>query len=374
MDAPDPTLVAKWLRRAADPDRPNCPKLFAEYITRDGDEKQWAQFAWRLFKETRQVPTRRAVELYIRKRKGQSNDVQEVDESRVAAVESHFLDSGSFTLWTRAKEWAKKEGKREQDFYDTSEHWEYLDGYATFVKAYPEGIDLYANVDAIGYPDITRRNQLYLESEHGLTPVPVVHYRSDLSYLRYYVERGDPVVALGGLVGSTDQDHCRAWIDRCFDYVCNTPNRLPRTKVHGFGVTTHSLLWRFPWYSVDSTAWTKVGAFGGILVPHKRKGAWDFREEPYVMKVSDDTPDKRKAGRHFYTLRQAEQTIIREWLSHINVPLGRVAKDGTVEEDGVVSHHSFRKVANLYFFEGLRAALPAYPWPFRSTRRRGFFS
>lgn len=244
------------------------------------------------------------------------------------------------------------------------------DSYAEFVKKYAVAIDYYANVDVIPNPELTWRNQQHLESK-GLTPVPVVHYTTDLKWLAHYIDLGYPIVALGGLVGSTSQDECRAWIDRAFDMVCDAPDRLPKVCIHGFGVTSYDLLLRYPWWSVDSTSWTKVGAFGGILVPHKRGGKFIFTEQPYMIPISKDSPATKIRGRHFSTLSRAEKQVIQEWLDLIGVKLGKMEGE-EITEFGVMTRHTERRVANLYFFELMRKSLPQYPWPFNSVRRKGF--
>jgi len=287
-----------------------------------------------------------------------------------------FLDSGSFSLWTAATKYGKKHGKSPWSYYDTKEFWRYMDEYAAFVKKYRKYIDYYANVDAIPEPELTWRNQQYLEKEHGLAPVPVVHFRTDLKWLRRYVRRGYEFIAIGGLVGSFGSPACRTWLDRVFDFVCDTPKRLPKVKLHGFAVTGYECLLRYPWWSVDSATWTKVGAFGGILLPHKRGGRFTYETEPYQITMSQDAPTRAK-GKHYSTLSPGEQRIVREWLKQIGVPLGKNDKDGNVIEHGVINRHSERKIANLLFFEGLRKWLSEYPWPFKPANRRpavGFFS
>jgi hypothetical protein len=299
------------------------------------------------------------------------------DDLEVGCVKAHFLDSGAFTLWSRADEFAKKEKRSKWDFYDTDEFWEYVDEYAAFIKKYSYGIDYYANVDAIPDPDITWRNQKYLEGAHGLNPIPVVHYKTDLSWLKKYIDHGYEYIALGGLVGSADQDLCKRWLDRAFNIICNTKDRLPRVKTHGFGVTTYSLLLRYPWYSVDSTTWTKAGGFGTIWVPHRRRGKFVFGigrvfQHPYIINVSMDSP-AMKDRKHLLRWSLYVQGVVRDWLDHCGIPLGKVAKDGTVLEEGVLTHHTFRRAANLHFFEALCNSLPKYPWPYYSDRkRRGF--
>lgn len=305
--------------------------------------------------------------------------VPEIAETEPGCVESHFLDSGSFSLWSKAAKYKEANPTAgEWDYYDTEDFWQYVDDYAAFVKKNSAAIDLYANVDVIPNPKLTWRDQKYLEREHELRPVPVVHYRtnvldgqSERNWLQHYIDQGHEIIALGGLVGSTAQDECHKWLDQCFNHVCNNPKRLPCVKLHGFGVTSYSLMLRYPWWSVDSASWTKVGAFGGLLVPKRRGGKYVYNVEPYIMKVSPESPQAAKKGQHFETLTPAEQTEVRDWLVEINVPLGKKVGDEIVEE-GVVTHHSYRKAANLYFFERMRLSIPEWPWAFRTTRSKGF--
>jgi hypothetical protein len=295
-------------------------------------------------------------------------------EPAVGYVESHFLDSGAFTLKTAAKKYAREHNRGPWDYYDTDEFWAFVDGYAAFVRKYRIAIDLYANVDAIPNPELTYRNQKYLENKHGLRPVPVVHYKTDMKWLRRYMDEGYELVGLGGLVGNTRE--AAAWLDRAFGVVCDAPDRLPKIKVHGFGVTNYDLMIRYPWWSVDSTSWTRVGAFGGILVPPKRGGKFVFDRPPMVVKMSSDSPAGKEAGRHYLTYTKGEQQVIRDWLAEIGVPVGRLGPKGEKLEKGVVTNHSERRAACLLFFERMREWLDGngykYPWPFRKVQEGAF--
>jgi len=287
-------------------------------------------------------------------------------------VSSHFLDSGAFSMITKAIQYAAEHGCSKWKFYETPEFFEYLDAYAAFVKKYSRAIDLYANVDAIGHADLTYRNQKYLEKEHGLTPVPVVHFPSDLKYLQRYIEDGYEVIGLGGLVGNAGSYSARCWMDRCFDMVCDNPERLPTTKLHGFGVTSYRLLVRYPWWSVDSVSWAKVGGYGRILVPHKRGGEFVFDRAPHMVNMSVISKKDRDADSHFHSMAEEEQAIVREWLDIAGVPLGKVEGDEVIEE-GVITRHTERRLANIMFYEHLSQHLPEWPWPFvMKEQRRGF--
>jgi hypothetical protein len=285
----------------------------------------------------------------------------------------HFLDSGMFTLWRMSKEWAKRTGRSEWDYYDTCAFFDYMDDYAHFVKTYRVAIDYYSNCDVIPNPDLSWRNQQYLEECHKLSPVPVIHYTTPVSWIEFYIDRGYPYIALGGLVGSTKHRGSHDWLHRAFEIICDTPDRKPRVRTHGFGVTSYDLLLKFPWYSVDSSTWTKLGAYGAILVPHRRGGKFIFTEKPYKVEVSEDSPERKELGKHFMTYSKLEQRVILDWLDHIGIPMGHVNADGECTEVGVRTNHSCRKAANIFFYEEMRKALPDYPWPYRpKNRRRGF--
>lgn len=138
--------------------------------------------------------------------------------------------------------------------------------------------------------------------------------------------------------------------------------------------------------SVDSTAWTKKGAYGYIMVPHKRAGKFTFDEQPYTITISELPKEdllggglgvalmgRENAPLPYKSLKRAERLIVLEWLDFIAIPMGKNAPDGTIEEYGVINRHSERKAANLLFFEAMRNSLPDWPWPFtKNTGRRGF--
>ncbi len=361
----------KRLKRLADMKeyRRQPPTLFLKEMGIEERSKKIRVEAWNLFRRRRCEITIEDVEAHLHARR--QNADQSDQSYEIGEVASHFLDSGSFTLWTESEKYGRANGCSKWDYYDTPEFWEYIDAYAVFVQKHKIGIDYYANVDAIPNPELTYRNQKYLEEAFDLNPVPVVHYRTDMSWLRRYIEEGYDFVALGGLVGSMTKDGCRGWIDRCFDVICDTPNRMPAIKVHGFGVTNYSMMWRYPWFSVDSTVWTKLGAYGDILVPHMRGGKFVFNERPYKISVSMDSPSASIPGNHYLTSSPTEQRLIRTWLESIGLKIGKVAPDGTILEYGVMTRHTERRAANLHFFEHMRAAMPEWPWAWRSKRRKG---
>jgi len=247
-----------------------------------------------------------------------------------------------------------------------------MDDYAAFVKKYQVAIDLYANVDAIPNGELTYRNQKYLEEKHGLSPVPVVHLASgSLKWLKRYIKEGYRFIGLGGLAGKASRDERRKWLDNCFEIVCDTPDRMPKVKIHGFGITAHPLLLRYPWWSVDSVTWAKVGGFGNILMPRMRGGKFVFNEAPYLVSMSLESSKVKEADKHYLTMKPAERAVVEKWLEEIGIPLGKMEGEEVVDF-GVLTRHTERRAANLLYFEKLRAWLPEWPWPYQVTKRTGF--
>lgn len=222
---------------------------------------------------------------------------------KVGCVKSHFFDSGSYSLKTAAKEWATKTGKSRWDYYETDEFWKYIDAYANFVKKYAAAIDYYANVDVIYNPELTYRNQKYLETEHNLTPIPVVHYENasvqpQYTWLKKYMDEEYDFIGVGGLAEEDSQEASMSWIDGVFDIVCDTPNRLPKVRIHLFGITTHKLLWRWPAWCMtpEHTILTKDGwkgkdeiSVGDMVLGFKDgKSQWEQVLDVYKYSVEDE--------------------------------------------------------------------------------------
>lgn len=267
-------------------------------------------------------------------------------------INEHFLDSGSFTLWTKSKEVS--------DYWNSDEFWQYMRDYVAFVRKYKAGIDVYANVDVIPDPVLSWRNLKWLEKE-GLRPLPVIHYKTDVSWIEEHIKSGYEYIGFGGLVGSLigKGGNPRPWLDRAFTVICDQPSRLPRIKVHGFGLTNYELLSRYPWYSTDSTAWKKRGGYGIIIVPQHRRGKFVFDLPSYDMFMSADSPYESRAKRHYNNLSTKEQGIVLLWLKEIDMTLEQVR-----------DNYWCRDYANLCYFRRVIDSLPEWPWAYEASQRK----
>lgn len=249
-----------------------------------------------------------------------------------------FLDSGAFSAWSRGT------------FID-------LDEYIAFIKANIDHIEAYANLDVI--PGEPGRNasaaereaaaaQSWTNFEHmrseGLNPVPIFHVGEKWSWLERMCAACD-YIGFGGMVGShLTPDLRRTWLDDAFSRICDADGK-PKVRVHGFGMTAIPLVFRYPWYSVDSTTWIKVAANGGVYLPAITDGAFAFDRIPEVVQVSELNPRQLKQGKGGNTLSPSMRAILDRWL----------AECGKSYEE-VASHYYHRAVVNVCFFKRVSEA------------------
>lgn len=169
-----------------------------------------------------------------------------------------------------------------------------IGAYAEWVKHHASIANVYANLDVIGDPAGTERNQRELE-RRGLSPLPVFHTGEPWSVLENLCNRY-AYVALGGMVGKAKQRaQLQAWIAKAFSIAGE------RAVFHGFGMTYWGLMCAFPWYSVDSSSWGSGFRFGTVSLfddnagkfvkvdLRDKQGAWQHRKliESYGFGPSD---------------------------------------------------------------------------------------
>jgi hypothetical protein len=268
--------------------------------------------------------------------------------------------------------------------------------YINFIERHKDSLTCYANLDVIGDPtkgidgaEETLKNQQAMEAA-GLTPMPVFHVGEDESYLRYYVENYE-YVGLGGMVPFSTQV-LRTWLDRVFrELVCDAKG-WPQVKIHGFGMTSLSLMLRYPWYSVDSTSWIMASRNGTIYVPRYRAGQWIYDENSWKVAVSAKSASKAEAGKHYDTMSPTRRALIRDYVESKGYAMGESRWDKWVPQDyqlaenerwaskkpsdpnekrqvevvleyGVRNDYSMRDELNVEYFIDLEEHFPHWPWP-----------
>jgi hypothetical protein len=176
-----------------------------------------------------------------------------------------------------------------------------IDDYIQYCKVNADIIDHCSVLDGIGDPELTYKNQTHMEC-NGVRPIPCFHYGEDEEYLKYYIDRYE-YISLGGMVPiSTPQ--LTLWLDRIWRTYLTDASGRAKVKVHGFGLTRLSFLWKYPWYSVDSTSWQQAGSAGRLIMPPNCK----------TVAISNQSPSRRQAGQHVDNISPMEQEVIRQEL------------------------------------------------------------
>ena len=291
-----------------------------------------------------------------------------------------FLDSGAFSAKTQGIEINLKD-------------------YIQFLKENESVIDIYANLDVIGDPEATWKNQQKMERV-GLHPMPCYHYGEDIKWLKLYLEKYD-YIALGGMV-KVGTAQLIQWLDLLFtNHICDKDG-IPKVKIHGFGLTSLPLMLRYPWYSVDSTSWVVTGRMGSIYIPRYRAGEWLYDEQSWKIAVSNRSPSQKEAGRHISTLTPKQREILLNYIHIKGYVLGlstfhkvnqshelaenerwaeKKPADKTalrelemIVEPGICNKYQLRDEMNIIYFLDLEKSMPAWPWAFqRKETQNGFF-
>jgi hypothetical protein len=311
---------------------------------------------------------------------------EELVTADIIYTQDIFMDSGAFSIFAKH---VLKQGKAEErmgkhgrlldepkvvglrgdySYYSLkkgSPFRKYCDSYASFVKKFQDRLELFANVDAIRNPEQTWENQLFFEKEHGLRLVPVIHHGEDFRWVDKYLDAGYDILGIGGFTKKAGFFEMIRWTDKVFLRLCPESNNFkPIIRVHGFAASAWKYITRYPWWSVDSTSWIKYTAYGWIVVPrwNKEKG-FRYDVPPIIVNMSWRSPFKAKRHKHFNNVTSSVKETIERWLSHLNIPIGEVDKEGNEIKHGVVSYFSLRSTVNLHYYLNLQESLPDWPWP-----------
>lgn len=265
---------------------------------------------------------------------------------------SFFLDSGAYSAWSRGTE------------ID-------LDEYVAFIKANIENIEVYASLDVIpGKPgsaattkqrddaaEQSWKNYLYMVRE-GLDPLPVYHYGENLTFLERMLDHGCQYIGIGGLV-SVPSLMRRHWLDKVFARLTGSDGK-PIVKTHGFGMTAIPLIFRYPWYSIDSTTWIKITSTGSVYLPQLVDGEFVFDQVPRVVSVSSVSPRAVVGGKHANTMSTGMKEVLNRWLKFCGK-----------NYDEVFSSYYHRAVVNVTFFKMVAEAKATQVFKPCKQARRG---
>lgn len=256
-----------------------------------------------------------------------------------------WLDSGAWTAHQQGTEltvpqlaaWLEK-------------HHEYVSGYITLDKI-PSSPQ---HVEAAAAESWDNTQQLI---KLGFKKViPVFHLGERFYWLERMVKEGFTHIGLGGFAKAKTGAR-KQWLDQVFTMLCGSKG-FPAVKVHGFGMTTFSLMFAYPWDSVDSVSWRMCAAYGRILVPN---GTDYFQPLDFtVSRGSKDAAARFDKKSHFDHAGPTVQRLVRTWCEEQGFDLAKLQTCDVA-----------RTLAVIRYF---RLALESYQYrPFQG-RRHGLFS
>ena len=220
-----------------------------------------------------------------------------------------FLDSGAFSAFTQGIT------------VDVAQYCRYIKEYQDII-AVEAGTPLASVLDAIGDPTGTWINQKRME-DLGVRALPCYHYGEPPEVLQYYAANYD-YITIGGMVPiSTAQ--LRIWLDEVWGKYLTNSDGTPKIKVHGFGLTSVSLMARYPWYSVDSSSWVQTGGIGNIFLPQFG-----------MVAISEHSPNIKEQNKHFDNLPGPQQQALLAIIERMGFDIERLRKE-----------HLSRKVFNI---------------------------
>jgi hypothetical protein len=210
-----------------------------------------------------------------------------------------FLDSGAYSAW--------KLGPAID-----------LDEYIAFLKSNKDLLDCYIGLDLIPGDGVVEWRPDKIEGaarasydnhcrmkDAGLTPIPVFHHGEAFDWLKRYLDGGEQLIAVS-VKGNAYQ--AMAWLDDVFVIL----KRWSGVKAHGLGLTSLSLLRRYPFASVDSGTWLKQSAIGQIPIPRYLDGRPNYRLPHQTVSVTDKARGRRN---HVEQLAEFERDRLDAFLN-----------------------------------------------------------
>lgn len=255
-----------------------------------------------------------------------------------------------------------------------------IDDYAKFINDLSSNPSLfcYVNLDVIPYftgdninalPSTERfdvsaqegwENLVYLTKKcpHA-KPVHCFHTGENIKWLKKLIDNYDYFGLSKSKLANSDEGF--AWLDECWKLLTDD-NGKPIRKVHGFALTSPTSMFRYPWYSVDSSSWSLTGVYGRVLFFKEIKNVNDPIKFSGVY-MSKYNPKKKVKGAHYDTLSKHEQDEIDRYFESI----GMSSKELLEEES-----HTAKNIANIKFYFKLEELISNIDWKPKGLQK-GFF-
>lgn len=282
------------------------------------------------------------------------------------------------------------------DYVETDEYKKYRQKFIDFILENKKVITTYPNLDVINNAKLTYENQKFLE-KRGLKPCPVWHLGSDEKWLKRYIDEGYDYICIGGMVPNP-KAILKPALDSIWRRLLTDDAGIPTVKIHGFAMTSFELMYRYPWYSVDSKSWIDIATFGGILVPPYLGDTRDWLH-PKKVHLTSRSIQSHAAMHHFRTTHHGIREGVMRYLEELDVPFGvsefrpvkfgyelkkeneqwaikpeKEGEKGQVETTivkGVCNNVTMRLNVNMVCYRKIEETVPEWPHPLARHIKRG---
>lgn len=114
------------------------------------------------------------------------------------------------------------------------------------------------------------------------------------------------------------------WLDHIWSNYLTDKSGSPIAKIHGFGMTTLSLLKRYPWHSVDSIRPVICGGLGKVFIPKTKNDQYNYLSDFYEITISDRpaVDGKEKSTKEFKALPFSLKNHIKKYMKHTGHVMG----------------------------------------------------
>lgn len=231
-------------------------------------------------------------------------------------MENLIMDSGAFSAWSKGLS---------IDF----------DAYIAYCLEHLEHITYVVNLDvipakpgqkSISQEEIERSASLGYRNARKMIAsgipkeklIHVFHQNENFKWLERMVDEFE-YIGLSPANDRTTQEKM-VWLDQCMPYVTDAKG-LPTIKFHGFAVTAHSLMMRYPWFSVDSASWCQQAGRGVVYIPPYKNNEYKYDRMPYSVRIGLNSPFEREAV-HFNNHGDRLQKLFVQYLNEKGHVLG----------------------------------------------------
>ena len=187
--------------------------------------------------------------------------------------------------------------------------------------------------------------------------IPVYHQNDPIRWLDKYLNCG---VSYMGISPGNDRSPERRsnWLQSILPEIESAG-----VRTHGFGVSSPEMMAEFPWYSVDSTTWSKHAQVWQFLVPKTTRGVWDYTKIPTAVKTSpraSDRMDRMSPGVKAIVLKYLKEQGVEAGLYEVVVTGEKQAGDMWMDStqkavvrtivDGIKTNADLRMLLNMRFY------------------------